>query len=103
MTSYVTDRPECQPSAMPTMEDRQLTHEQPAQPTTELEECNGKKTIQLATPAILEHSDGAPVATEVGSVLNIVPCLHMTPSAVLLAGMVKCLLNEILCSTHNQS
>lgn len=51
MTSYVTDRPQCQPSAMPTMEDRQLTHEQPVQPTTELEECNRKKTIQLATAA----------------------------------------------------
>ena len=43
MTSYVTDRPQCQPSAMSTMEDRQLTHEQPVQPTTELEECNRKK------------------------------------------------------------
>jgi len=68
MTSYVTDRPECEPSAV-SVKDHQLTHKQQSQATTALPADSTsveKNTTADSSGPVLEHSDGAPVATQVG-------------------------------------
>ena len=79
MTSYVTDRPECQPAV--SVEDRQQTNEQQLQAATcstalttvsTSEKPSQKDSTADNCGLVVEHSDGACVATQVGFMLSYV-------------------------------